>query len=59
MFKCCKDNKLHSFEIPKKILITYEQFTIENKMLTTTIKLKRDEIKNYWGAQLSSLYINN
>ncbi len=40
----------------KKFVLTYEEFTIENKMLTPTLKLKRKEIIKNYKQQLENLY---
>ncbi len=40
----------------KKFVLIYEEFTIENKMLTPTLKLKRKEIIKNYKQQLENLY---
>ena len=40
----------------KKFILIYEEFTIENGMLTPTLKLKRKEIIKNYEQQLESLY---
>ena len=40
----------------KKFVLIYEEFTIENKMLTPTLKLKRKEITKNYKQQLENLY---
>jgi len=40
----------------KKFVIINEEFTIENGMLTPTLKLKRKEIINNYKQQLENLY---
>jgi long-chain acyl-CoA synthetase len=40
----------------KKFVLIYEEFTIENGMLTPTLKLKRKEIIKNYKQQLESLY---
>ncbi|XP_054155212.1 long-chain-fatty-acid--CoA ligase 1-like [Oppia nitens] len=47
---------LLSFEQPKDIYIHYEAFTIDNGLLTPTLKSKRLEIRNYFGVQLENMY---
>ena len=42
----------------KKFKIIYDEFTIENRMLTPTLKLKRKEIINIYKQQLEKLYSN-
>ena len=40
----------------KKFVLIHEEFTIENKMLTPTLKLKRKEIIKNYKQQLENLY---
>ncbi len=40
----------------KKFILIYEEFTIENGMLTTTLKLRRKEIIKNYKQQLENLY---
>ena len=40
----------------KKFILIYEEFTIENGMLTPTLKLKRKEIVKNYKQQLENLY---
>ena len=40
----------------KKFFIIYEQFTIENEMLTPTLKLKRYKIIKNYKLDLEKLY---
>ena len=42
----------------KKFIIINKEFTIENRMLTPTLKLKRKEIIKNYKQQLENLYIN-
>ena len=42
----------------KKFVIINEEFTIENGMLTPTLKLKRKEIIKNYKQQLENLYLN-
>ncbi len=44
------------YEIPKKFLFIAEEFTLENGMLTQTMKLKRRNVIGKFGEQLESLY---
>jgi long-chain acyl-CoA synthetase len=45
-----------AFEIPKKFFVTSEDFTLENGMLTPTLKLKRQKVLERYGAELERLY---
>ena len=40
----------------KKFVLIYEEFSIENGMLTPTLKLKRKEIVKNYKQQLENLY---
>ena len=40
----------------KKIVVIDKEFTIENRMLTPTLKLKRKEIIKNYKQQLENLY---
>ena len=44
------------YEIPKSYLFTAEDFTLENQMLTQTMKLKRRNVLEKYGDQLNALY---
>ncbi len=45
-----------SYEIPKKFLFINENFTIENGMLTQTLKLKRRVVIEKYKKQIEELY---
>ncbi len=44
------------YEIPKKLLLISEEFSLDNGMLTQTMKLKRRNVIERYGEQLESLY---
>ena len=44
------------YEIPKKFLFIKEDFSVENGMLTQTLKLKRSKVMEKYGQQLLDLY---
>ena len=50
------NKNLSSIEKIKKFVLTYEEFTINNGMLTPTLKLKRKEIIKNYKQQLENLY---
>ncbi|XP_072827978.1 long-chain-fatty-acid--CoA ligase 5 isoform X1 [Vicugna pacos] len=56
--KIGKEGGLKSFEQVKSIFIHPEPFSIENGLLTPTMKAKRGELSKYFRAQISSLYEN-
>lgn len=44
------------YEIPEKYLFLREDFTVENKMLTQTMKLKRREVLDNYADDIDKLY---
>jgi long-chain acyl-CoA synthetase len=44
------------YEIPKKFLIISDDFSLENGLLTQTMKLKRRQVMKRFGDDLSKLY---
>jgi long-chain acyl-CoA synthetase len=44
------------YEIPRKFLFVKEDFTVDNGMLTQTLKLKRRVVMDKYGSILESLY---
>ena len=52
------NNKLTLIEKIKKFFLINNEFTIENSMLTPTLKLKRKEIIKNYKHQLENLYLN-
>jgi long-chain acyl-CoA synthetase len=51
-----KEGGLTGLEIPKKYHFDREEFTLENDLLTPTMKLKRNEAKNKYIAQIKEMY---
>jgi len=47
------------YEIPQKFLYTPEPFTLENGLLTQTLKLKRANVLKKYGKALEALYDEN
>ena len=45
-----------SFEVPRRVLVTDEDFTSENDLLTPTLKLKRRNVEKRYGKALEALY---
>ena len=56
MNKVANQSKLVGFEKIKNIFCDSEQWTVENGMLTPTMKLKRDHSKKYYKAVIERLY---
>ena len=50
---------LKGFELPKKISIINEPFSLENNLLTSTLKLISKNIKNRYDLELKKLYKEN
>ena len=50
------NTKLSLIEKIKKYLVIYDEFTIENRMLTPTLKLKRKIILENYKKDLENLY---
>ena len=45
LLKLASENKLNSLEKPKQMILLNDPFTIENDLLTPTLKLKRNVAK--------------
>nr|KAF6303397.1 acyl-CoA synthetase long chain family member 5 [Myotis myotis] len=56
--KVGKEGGLKSFEQVKSIYLHPEPFSIENGLLTPTLKAKRGELSKYFQTQINSLYEN-
>ena len=56
MKKRGKVNQLKPYEIPKKITLTEESFTIENDLLTVTSKPKRGQIYAKFKTQIDNMF---
>ena len=48
--------RIGSYEIPKKFIFLDEAFTVDNKMLTQTFKLKRRNVLAKYGELIEKLY---
>ncbi|XP_026051228.1 long-chain-fatty-acid--CoA ligase 6-like isoform X1 [Carassius auratus] len=58
MVRLGKASGLHSFEQVKDIHIHKEMFSIQNGLLTPTLKSKRPELKQYFKTEIEQLYSN-
>ncbi|NXJ07854.1 ACSL1 ligase, partial [Odontophorus gujanensis] len=58
MLRVGKESGLKSFEQVKDIILHTEMFSIENGMLTPTLKAKRPELRKYFQSQIDELYAN-
>jgi long-chain acyl-CoA synthetase len=45
-----------NYEIPEKYYLISEDFTVDNRMLTQTLKLKRREVLDRYTAEIEALY---
>jgi long-chain acyl-CoA synthetase len=45
-----------NYERPKKITVVPEEFTIESGMLTPTMKIRRRQVEERYGAEIERLY---
>ena len=54
-----RKNDLKGFELPKKIRLIQEPFSLENNLMTPTLKLKGKEIKKKYGEEIQSMYSEN
>ncbi|XP_006010635.1 long-chain-fatty-acid--CoA ligase 6 isoform X2 [Latimeria chalumnae] len=58
MVRLGKESGLHSFEQVKDIYIHSEMFSVQNGLLTPTLKAKRTELREYFKKQIEELYAN-
>ncbi|XP_035599901.1 long-chain-fatty-acid--CoA ligase 1-like [Oncorhynchus keta] len=56
ILKLGKDSGLKSFEQVKDITLFTEMFSIQNGLLTPTLKAKRAELRNYFREHIDKLY---
>ncbi|KFP38902.1 Long-chain-fatty-acid--CoA ligase 1 [Chlamydotis macqueenii] len=58
MVRIGKESGLKSFEQVKDIVVHTEMFSIENGLLTPTLKAKRPELRKYFQSHIDELYAN-
>ncbi|KAI8640333.1 hypothetical protein BD408DRAFT_404194 [Parasitella parasitica] len=51
-----KQNDLKGFEQIRDIHLTFDEFTIDNDLLTPTFKLKRESAKKVYQSQIEAMY---
>ncbi|CAF4279949.1 unnamed protein product [Rotaria sordida] len=51
-----KLNQLKGFELVKDIYLYPDQFSVENNLLTPTMKSKRPELAKYFEKQIDEMY---
>ncbi|XP_044517843.1 long-chain-fatty-acid--CoA ligase 6 isoform X2 [Gracilinanus agilis] len=56
MIRLGKESGLHTFEQVKAIYIHSDMFSVQNGLLTPTLKAKRPELRDYFKKQLEELY---
>ncbi|XP_072002071.1 long-chain-fatty-acid--CoA ligase 6 isoform X3 [Engystomops pustulosus] len=56
MVRLGKESGLHSFEQVKAIHIHKEMFTVQNELLTPTLKAKRRELRDFFKQEIEELY---
>ncbi|XP_053573169.1 long-chain-fatty-acid--CoA ligase 6 isoform X1 [Bombina bombina] len=56
MVRLGKESGLHSFEQVKAIHIHTEMFSVQNGLLTPTLKAKRPELRDFFKKQIEELY---
>uniref|UniRef100_A0A8C2Y380 Long-chain-fatty-acid--CoA ligase n=1 Tax=Capra hircus TaxID=9925 RepID=A0A8C2Y380_CAPHI len=56
MLRLGKESGLHSFEQVKAIHIHSDMFSVQNGLLTPTLKAKRPELREYFKKQIEELY---
>lgn len=58
LIEIAKKENLQYYEIPRDILIEKEKFTIENKKMTSSEKLSRNYLNQFYKKNLEELYKN-
>ena len=53
-----RENDLKGFELPKKVYLCKENFSIENQILTPTMKIRRAFAKERFANEIRKLYSN-
>uniref|UniRef100_A0A670Y2A2 Arachidonate--CoA ligase n=1 Tax=Pseudonaja textilis TaxID=8673 RepID=A0A670Y2A2_PSETE len=56
MVQLGKESGLHSFEQVKAVSIHSEMFSVQNGLLTPTLKARRPELREYFKKQIEELY---
>ncbi|XP_062988731.1 long-chain-fatty-acid--CoA ligase 5 isoform X2 [Elgaria multicarinata webbii] len=59
LVKLGKEAGLKSFEQVKDIYLHPEMFTVENGLLTPTLKAKRTDVSKFFRSQIDALYVSN
>ena len=56
MDKFGREKNLMGFELPKKVYLVKEPFSIENEIMTPTMKLRRHFAKKFFEKEINKLY---
>ena len=56
MDKFGREKNLMGFELPKKVYLVNEPFSIENEIMTPTMKLRRHFAKKFFEKEINKLY---
>jgi long-chain acyl-CoA synthetase len=56
MEKLGRSRDFKGFEVIKKVFLSNEPFTLENGLLTPTMKVKRHEVKNKYIDEIKKMY---
>ena len=51
-----RKNDLKGFELPKKLFLCKEPFSVENQIITPTLKIRRHFAKKYFEKEIKKLY---
>ena len=51
-----RKNDLKGFELPKKIHLCKEPFSIESQIITPTLKIRRHQAKKFFAKEINKLY---
>ena len=51
-----RKNDLKGFELPKKIHLCKEPFSVENQIITPTMKIRRHYAKKFFAKEINKLY---
>ena len=51
-----RSNDIKGFEIVKKVYLTKEPFSVENELLTTTLKIRRHIAKKHFMKEIQKMY---
>lgn len=57
MVRLATEKKLTSLEKPKQFILWHEPCSIENNLITSTFKLKRNVAKEHFKPQIDQMYV--